>query len=256
MRPILATFLVLLLASCASTPIDTNPNASASDLYQNAMHLLNHKDYNTAIKEFQTLEARYPYGIYSTQAQLDVAYAYYKQDDQESANEACDSFIKLHPNNPHVDYAYYLKGLANFNYHSDFMSRISHQDMALRDPKETRASFFAFRTLITRFPKSRYAPDARQRLVFLVNELSHYEISVGRYYLKRGAWVAAANRAKYVLVHYPESNQARNALLLEIAAYQKLGLTHLANDTEKVLHLNFPDSRPVAQASAGEHHKA
>ncbi|MDE3020637.1 MAG: outer membrane protein assembly factor BamD [Pseudomonadota bacterium] len=248
MRLILAFFLALLLTSCASVPTDNNPNASASELYNNAVKLLQDGSYTAAITEFQTLQARYPYGIYATQAQLDIAYAYYKQDDEQSASDACDNFIKLHPNNKNVDYAYYLKGLANFNYHRSLVDRLTNQDMALRDPKETKASFFAFKTLVTQFPQSRYAPDAKKRLIFLVNSLARYDISVGRYYLRRGACVAAANRAKYVLLNYPETSQTENAMILLAQAYRKLGLTHLASDSLKVLNQNFPDNKAIDQS--------
>ena len=244
---------MLLLAGCASTPVNNDPNATASELYNNALGLLQEGSYTTAIKQFQTLEARYPYGIYATQAQLDVAYAYYKQDDNQSASDACDNFIKLHPNNKNVDYAYYLKGLANFNYHSSFIDRLTNQDMALRDPKETKDSFFAFKTLVSQFPNSKYAPDAQKRLVFLMNSLARYDISVGRYYLRRGAWVAAANRAKSVLINYPESPQTEDALALLIESYQKLGLTNLASASIKVLHQNFPNSHYIAQTEKSPH---
>jgi len=177
-----------------------------------------------------------------------VAYAYYKDQEPISAIAAADRFIKLHPNHPNVDYVYYLKGLVNFNDDTGILGRLSllgvraEQDMTERDPRAARDSFLAFKELATRFPDSKYTPDAIARMKYLVNALASHEVHVAKYYLKRNAWVAAANRAKEVLRTYPEAPALEEALAILIIAYDKLELVELREDAKRVLALNFPDS--------------
>ncbi len=199
MKHSLALILVLLLSSCSWFGKKEEPNLSASKLFSDAMGDMDDKNYEQAIKKFETLEARYPYGRYAEQAQLEVAYAYYKQEDVASATAACDRFIKLHPTHPNVDYAYYMKGLANFNENLGFIASLGGQDMTERDPKQARQSYDAFKELVTRFPNSKYTEDAAVRMRFVLNGLANYEVQVARYYMKRKAYVAAVNRAQYVL---------------------------------------------------------
>lgn len=233
-----------LLAGCGLLPeqIDETRNWSASRLYANAKEALNDGNFERAIKLFETLEARYPFGAYAQQAQLEVAYAYYKGNEPVSAIAATERFIKLHPNHPHVDYAYYLRGLANFVEDRSLFARFGDQDMSDRDPKAAREAFDAFQQLANRFPDSRYTPDAVARMKYLVNALAAHEVHVARYYFKRGAYVAAANRGKYVLEHYQQSPALEEALALMTASYDRLGLSDLRDDAERVLRLNFPES--------------
>ena len=214
----------------------------AETLYAEAKDALDSGQYDLAIKRYETLEARFPYGRYSQQGQLEIAYAYYKQGEQASAVAAAERFMKLHPNHPNVDYAYYLKGLAYFNEDLGILARVSRQDRTERDPKAARESFDAFKDLAQRFPQSKYTPDALARMKYLVNALASHEVHVARWYIRRGAYVAAANRAQTALKNYPEAPGQEEALLIMIQAYDALGMADLRDDTERVLKKNFPDS--------------
>jgi outer membrane protein assembly factor BamD len=238
----------LTLGGCGLFPEvqDETAGWSVQKLYDEAKDNLNSGNYERAIKLFETLEARYPFGRHAQQAQLEVAYAYYKDNEPISAIAACDRFIKLHPNHPNVDYAYYLKGLANFNDDLGLLGNLARQDMSERDPRAARDAFLAFKELVTRFPDSKYAADSTARMKYLVNALAGNEVHVAKYYLKRKAWVAAANRAKEVLVTYPEAPALEEALAIMVVAYDKLELTDLRDDAKRVLNLNFPDS-PYAE---------
>lgn len=245
MHRILAFLMAMsLITGCSLLPeqIDETNNWSASKLYYTAKDSLNEGNFENAIKMFERLEARYPYGAYAQQAQLEVAYAYYKDSEPASAIAACERFIKLHPNHPNVDYAYYLRGLANFVVDESFLARFGDQDMSDRDPKAAREAFDAFQQLVTRFPDSKYAPDSLARMKYLVNSMAANEVHVARYYYKRGAYVAAANRGKYVLEHYQQAPAVEEALALMAKSYDKLGMTDLREDALKVLKHNFPNS--------------
>jgi outer membrane protein assembly factor BamD len=245
---------MLSLGGCGLLPevVDETAGWSAQKLYAEAKDNLNSGNYERAVKLFETLEARYPFGRYAQQAQLEVAYAYYKDNEPISAIAACDRFIKLHPNHPNVDYAYYLKGLANFNDDLGFLGKLVDQDLSERDPRAARDAFLAFKDLVTRFPDSKYAEDSTARMKYLVNALASNEVHVAKYYLKRRAWVAAANRAKEVLKTYPEAPAMEEALAILVVAYDELGLTDLRNDAERVLKLNFPDSKYAQGVSIRE----
>jgi outer membrane protein assembly factor BamD len=234
----------LTLGGCGLLPEvkDETAGWSAQKLYAEAKDNLNSGNYERAVKLFETLEARYPFGRYAQQAQLEVAYAYYKDNEPISAIAACDRFIKLHPNHPNVDYAYYLKGLANFNEDLGLLGNLVDQDLSERDPRAARDAFLAFKELVTRFPDSKYAADSTARMKYLVNALASHEVHVAKYYLKRKAWVAAANRAKEVLVTYPEAPAREEALAIMVVAYDELKLVDLRNDAQRVLKLNFPNS--------------
>lgn len=245
MNRILAVMLVLALTGgCSLLPeqIDETKGWSAAKLYATAKENLNEGDYTQAIQFFEKLEARFPYGPYAQQAQLEVAYAYYKDNEPISAIAACDRFIKLHPNHPNVDYAYYLKGLANFIEDNTLLAALADQDMSQRDPKSTREAFQAFKDLTTLFPNSKYTPDALARMKYLVNALASHEVHVARYYMKRGAYVAAANRAKHVLQNYQQAPALEEALAIMVASYDKLGMADLRDDARRVLVQNFPKS--------------
>ncbi|OYY93861.1 MAG: outer membrane protein assembly factor BamD [Hydrogenophilales bacterium 28-61-23] len=249
-----------LLSGCSLFPeeIDETKNWSASKLYYSAKESLGEGNFTNAIKLFEKLESRYPYGAYAQQAQLEVAYAYYKDNEPISAVAACERFIKLHPNHPNVDYAYYLRGLANFVEDQTLFARFGDQDLSDRDPKAARDAFDAFQQLSTRFPNSKYSPDAVARMKYLVNSLAASEVHVAHYYYQRGAYVAAANRGKYVLEHYQNAPALEEALALMAKSYDKLGMADLRDDALKVLKRNFPNSAysidiPSAGTSPAEH---
>jgi len=241
----LALLLGALVAACGLLPdaADETRGWSAEKLYAEAKDNLNSRNYEQAIKYYEKLEARFPYGRYAQQAQLEIAYAYFKDSEPAQAVTAVERFIKLHPNHPSVDYAYYLKGLANFNEDLGWTGYISGQDLTERDPKAAREAFDAFKTLVTRFPESRYAPDSVARMNYLVNALASHEIHVARYYMKRGAYVAAANRVQYALKNYPRAPANEEGLVIMVAAYDALGLKDLRDDAERVMKQNFPDSK-------------
>ncbi len=234
----------LTLGGCGILPEvkEESDGWSAQKLYSEARDELNSGNYARAVKLFETLESRYPFGRYAQQAQLEVAYAYYKDSEPVSAIAACDRFIKLHPNHPNVDYAYYLKGLANFNDDLGLLGKLVDQDLSERDPRAARDAFLSFKELVTRFPDSKYAPDSTARMKYLVNALASNEIHVAKYYLKREAYVAAANRAKEVLKSYPEAPALEEALAIMVVSYDKLKLPQLRDDAQRVLALNFPNS--------------
>ena len=245
---LLSSFLATGLSGCGLLPeqIDETKNWSAAKLYGSAKEHLVEGNYAEAVKMFEKLEARYPYGAYAQQSQLEVAYAYYKDNEPASAIAACDRFIKLHPNHPNVDYAYYLKGLANFVEDTSTLAQLADQDMSERDPKSAREAFEAFQVLATRFPQSKYAADAIGRMKYLVNNLASHEVRVARYYYRRGAYVAAVNRAKYALENYRQSPALEEGLAIMAKSYDKLNLLDLRDDALRVLKHNFPNSPYVA----------
>jgi outer membrane protein assembly factor BamD len=236
--------LGVLVAACGLLPDaeDETRGWSAQKLYSEAKDNLNNRNYPTAVKYYQKLEARYPYGRFAQQAQLEMAYAYYKDNEPAQAIGAADRFIKLHPGHPNVDYAYYLRGLANFNEDIGWVGYLGGQDLTERDPKAAREAFEAFKELVTRFPKSRYTPDAIARMNYLLNALASHEIHVARYYMKRTAYVAAANRAQYALKAYPQAPANEEGLVILVKAYDALGMNDLRDDAERVLNKNFPNS--------------
>lgn len=244
----LTLILFFCLSACNLFPDrkDDNTDWSASKFYSEAKDKMNSGSFAAAIKLFETLEARFPYGRYAQQAQLETAYAHYKEQEQASAIAAADRFIKLHPNHTNVDYAYYIKGLANFNDNWGMLGFLMHgilkQDMSERDSKASRESFENFKELVTRFPDSKYAPDSRQRMAYLINVVAMSEIHTARYYMKRKAYVAAANRAQFAIKEYPRTPSTEEALYILVKAYEALEMHDLRNDAERVLRMNFPNS--------------
>ena len=242
----LATILLVVvgfLGGCALLPdqIDETRDWSAQRLYSEAKESVSEANWERAIELFEKLEARYPFGRYAQQALLESAYAYYKSDEPDSAIAAVDRFIKTYPRHPSLDYAYYLRGLVNFTRGDTFMDRLLPRDPAERDAGTTRQAFFDFADLVKQFPESRYAADAGQRMVFLRNNLAQYEMHVADYYMRRGAYVAAANRAQQVVQSYQGTPAVPEALEVMARAYRELGLNDLAADAERVLKLNYPD---------------
>lgn len=244
MRILTLLILAPLLSACAMDSEDPTKDWTAERFYDEAKQALADSNYAQAIKHFETLEARYPYGPYAEQAQLEVAYAYYKDDEPASAIAAAERFIRLHPTHPNVDYAYYLKGLTALHDQGSFLEWLrGNQDLADRDPKAVREAYDAFRELVTRFPDSRYAADGRERMNNLVFALARYEVRVALYYFSRGAHVAAANRAKHVIENYQRTPAVEDALGIQAKAYREMGLDKLMRDTLRVLEQNFPQSR-------------
>ena len=251
MKHSLALILALLLSACSWFGKEEEPNLSASKLFTDAMGDMDDSNYEQAIKKFEILESRYPYGKYAEQAQLEVAYAYYKQEDAASATAACDRFIKLHPTHPNVDYAYYLKGLANFNENLGMIAKLGGQDVTERDPKQARESYNAFKELVTRFPNSKYAEDSAARAQFLLNGLANYELQVALYYMKRKAYVAAVNRAQYIVKNYQQTPSTEQALMVMARSYDALGMPELRDDAMRVMRQNFPDSKYLSKTDGG-----
>lgn len=244
-RLLTALAVAFALAGCGLLPEvkDETAGWSASKLYAEAKDAQADGAWDKAAKLLEKLEARFPYGRYSQQAQLELGYVYWKANEPASALAACDRFIKLHPNHPGVDYVYYLKGLIGFNEDLGLLGHLSQQDMSERDPKSAKESFEAFRELVSRFPKSKYTPDAIERMNYLVNALAMQEVHVARYYIKRGAYIAAANRAQFAVKTYPNAPANEEALFIMVSAYDKLGMNELRDDAERVLRANFPKSR-------------
>ena len=213
----------------------------AAKFHENAKSAMEAENYQKSIKLYETLEARYPFGEYAAQAQLDIAYVYYKNGDPEAAIAATDRFIKIHPRHASVDYAYYLKGLVNFNRSIGFIERFLPTDVSQRNPDNIKVAHENFQELVRRFPDSKYTPDAKQRILSLKNNLAMYEVHVARFYLKRKAYLAAANRAGYVVKEYQQTPAIPYALEVMQEAYTKLGLTGLASDAKRVYQKNFPN---------------
>ncbi|MDH5423671.1 MAG: outer membrane protein assembly factor BamD [Gammaproteobacteria bacterium] len=229
-----------LLYGCSSDEVKEDPyaNWSAKDFYTEASNDLRLAEFETAIKKLETLEARYPFSSYAKQAQLDVAYAYYKFDEPDSAISAVNRFIRLHPRNPHIDYAIYLKGLANFYRGGNILDMIFPRDLSEHDPKNLKQAMNDFNDLIRRYPESIYAPDAYLRSLYLHNKLAEAEIRAADYYMRREAWVGAVNRAQNVIKYYQRSPARNRALDIMITAYGKLGMDKLAEDSRLIRKMN------------------
>lgn len=233
--------VLLLLAACSKQDLEIEDGKSAEALYAEAKHHLDRNAYEQAVRGYKQLQTRYPFGRYAEQAQLEMAYVFYKAGQPERALSTADRFIRTYPSHPNVDYAYYIRGLTNYDQKVGFLERLMPSRVRDRDQTAAVDAFNDFDELCRRFPDSRYAPDARKRMVFLRNNLSLYEVDVARYYLRREAYVAAASRARYLLETYPDSPETGGALEVMHVAYTELGLTELADDALKVLQLNYPE---------------
>jgi outer membrane protein assembly factor BamD len=242
---VVAIVLVLCATACDLLPDvkDETAGWSAERLYNEAHTMLNNGNYTRAVKLYDTLEGRFPYGIYAQQAILEGAYANYRMGETATAIASCDRFIRTYPNHPNVDYAYYLKGVVNFREDQGIFGWIVEQDLSERDPKMARESYAAFKDLTTRFPDSKYAPDSRERMRYLTNALSSYEVHVADYYYRRGAYLAAANRATQSLVNFPQTPANEDALIIMSLSYDKLDLPQLRDDAQRVLKNTFPNGK-------------
>ncbi|AYC34314.1 outer membrane protein assembly factor BamD [Pseudomonas cavernae] len=239
-KHLLLIAILALNVACSSKDV-VDENLSEAELYQQAQADLDNKSYTSAVNKLKALESRYPFGRYAEQAQLELIFAYYKNMEPEAAKSAAERFIRLHPQHANVDYAYYLKGLAAFDQDRGLLARFLPLDMTKRDPGAARDSFNEFAQLTSRYPNSRYSPDAKQRMVYLRNLLAAYEVHVGHYYLKRQAYVAAANRGRYVVENFQETPAVGDGLAIMTEAYQHLHLDDLAASSLETLKLNYPD---------------
>ena len=246
---LIPTFLVLLLTGCSLLPDqeDETANWTASQFYYEAKENLDEGDYEEAIRLYETLMARYPFGRFAQQAQIEVAYAYYRYEEPEQAIAAADRFIKLHPKHPNVDYVYYLKGLANFNRGYGLLERFIPTDSSQRDQRASIRSFYDFEELLKNYPDSKYAEDARLRMLYLRNNIAAYELAVAQYYMRRGAHIAALNRSSYVVEHYQRTPAVPEALEVMAAAYRAMDMQEQAADADRVYAANYAD-RPREEA--------
>ena len=240
---LLATGFILLslgLSGCSTTADDHDETSkwSAEKLHKEGKDALDATDYETAIEMFETLEAKYPFGQLAEQAQLDTAYAYYKFEEPDSAISAADRFIKLHPRHTHVDYAYYLRGLASESKKINVLDSVLPQDPSMRDPASTQKAHDYFAELVKKFPNSIYTQDAIIRMGHLRNSVAAHEIHVANYYLDRGACVAAVNRAKHVVENFPQTAASRQALKILVDCYTQMGMTALMKDVQRIQQLN------------------
>ncbi len=240
---ILLLGLAALLAACSSVQEDrliSFKNQSSQQIFRNGEIELAKKNYNEAIRHFEALEVLYPYGAHAEQAQLDLIYAYYKNDDYPSTAAAAERFIHLYPRSKSVDYAYYMKGMSEFEQDRGWMQRIFPIDVSQRDPGTAQQAFYSFSELLRLYPHSAYAPDARQHMIYLKNLFAKHELRVAEFYMQRDAYVAAANRANYVVEHYQGADTMPNALEVSVRAYQKLHLVGPADKALGVLKMNYP----------------
>lgn len=237
----------LLTAGCASEQAK-DQTLAARDLYTQIKANIEAGNYKTAIQRLQTLESRFPFNDFGTQAELDLIYVNYLNKDYDTAEDAADRFIREHPRHADVDYAYYMKGVAYFDQAPGLLETWFGKDTYQRDPGNAEKSFQAFQLFLQKFPNSKYAADARQRMVFLRDRLALYEWAVADYYMRRGAWIAALDRAYNIVNHYPQTPSLKPALQIMTTAYTRLGLTQLADDTKRTLELNFPGTSPDYKA--------
>jgi outer membrane protein assembly factor BamD len=246
--PLLACALmaVILLAGCGSTPKeDPNSTAAVEKLYADAKSDLNNGSYEPAIKTLERVEGRAAGTLLAQQALLDIAYAQHKSRDKAAALASINRFVKLYPSSPVLDYALYMRGVINFNENMGILSSLSRQDLSERDQQASRDAYQAFKQLVDQFPASRYTPDAQSRMDYIVNALANYEVHVARYYYRRGAYLAAANRAQQSVLEFPQSPANEEGLYIMVASYDKLGLVQLRDDTQRVLLKNFPETRYI-----------
>ena len=234
----------LFICSCATTtadPASLYKEKNEAQLFHDGQQAMLKKDNDIAIKHFEVVDARYPFGKYARQAQLDIVYAYYQHSDTASALAAANRYIHLYPRGANVDYAYYMRGLIEFNQNIGFFEKFFPVDYAKRDLTSLKRSFRDFNRLLHYFPNSRYAPDARQRMIYIRNILAKHELLIAQFYLERGMYVAAANRANEVVRHYQRTPSVPKALVVMEKAYRQLHMNKEADDSARVLKANFPE---------------
>jgi outer membrane protein assembly factor BamD len=247
MKHIPGLLAVLILAGCSHLPWNKDEvseedavNQTEQVLYSNCQRALRAGNYQDAIEQLEQLEANFPFGRYAEQAQLEIVYAHYMSFNPDAAQAAADRFIRLHPQHPNVDYAYYLQALAAYHRNRGVFDRIVTTDVAKRDMTSNHEAYRLFMELLQQFPNSAYAPDARQRMIYLRNVLARSDLTIASYYMERGAYVAASNRARYIVENYPRSDATADALALLVEANHKLGMDVAADDALQVLAANYP----------------
>jgi outer membrane protein assembly factor BamD len=240
-RIILILISCLLVASCASSKNSKYDFMSEDELYQEARQQMISRKFSKAKEAYQMLETRFPFGQYAEQAQLEIISAYYQSSEYDLAVASADRFLRLHPDHPEGDYALYYKGLANFDANRSLFDRFFSMDLTKRDPGAARDAFNDFAEITTKYPESRFAADARARMMYLRNLLARHEVHVANYYFKRGAYTAAANRGRYVVEHYQETPAVSDGLAIMVQAYELLELKQLAADSLDVLRKNYPN---------------
>ncbi len=233
---------VLLINGCAGDKTDETTGWSQDKLLSEAKSSMSDSDWPNCIKYFEKLEARFPFGPYAQQSQINIAYCYWKNGENELGVVAIDRFIKLHPGSPNIDYAYYLKGMITFNDNLGFMGQITGQDLSERDPKASKDAFEAFKILVTRFPNSKYTPDALDRMRYIVNSLAESDVNAARFYYKKGAYIATINRAQQAIRDYDRAPAIEEAMYLMVKSYDALNMKDLSDDSMRVFKLNFPNS--------------
>ena len=238
MRQIFPILLLASLLSCAGADKDETADYTAKELYDEAQSSINATEFETAVKHLEALEARFPFDPYAKQAQLDIAYAYYKFEELDSATSAVERFARLHPRDPHMDYVYYLKGLINFNRGQGLLDAWFPREPSKHDPAVLEQAFNDFSSLVRRYPNSIYAGDAHQRMIYIRNQLAEKEILIAKFYVERQSWLSSAKRAKAVLVRFPKTIWTKDALDIMLLSYQKLELDDLAADTQRVIDYN------------------
>jgi outer membrane protein assembly factor BamD len=253
LKVVVASFLLLGMSACSLLPEKTDESKTwtVEKLYAEAREEMTGGHYESAIKLFERLESNYPFGTYAAQAQMEIAYAHYKTKDQAQALAAVERFIKLHPNHAAVDYMYYLRGLITFNDEVGFLGVLYTQDPTERDPKATRESFAAFKALVDKFPNSVYREDSIARMKYLVNAMAQYEVHVANYYYRRGASLAALNRAQNAVQDYQDAPAIEEALWIMVQSYDKLNMPELRDDARRVFVKTFPESRFLNPNAAG-----
>jgi outer membrane protein assembly factor BamD len=244
---------VLVLAACSSTPKEDQK--SAERLYAEARDDIASGSYENAIKLLERVEGRAAGTLLAQQAQIELGYAYWKSGEKAQALSTLDRFIKLNPSSPALDYAMYLRGLVNFNEDLGFFGRMARQDLSERDQQAARDAYQSFKQLVDQFPGSKYTPDARLRMDYIVNSLANYEVHVARYYFRRGAFLAAANRAQQAVLEFDRAPATEEALYIMARSYDRLGLDQLRDDADRVLKQNFPNSR-FSNAGVAERSRA
>lgn len=249
-RLTLAVLLGLALVGCNTTPTDETAGMSTDKLYGEAKDEASVGNWERASMLYGRLEARAAGTPLAQQAQLDLAYALYRGGEKAQASATIDRFIKLHPSSPALDYGYYLQGLINFNENLGLLGSLTRQDLSERDQRASRDAYQSFKQLVLQFPESKYAPDARLRMNYIVNTLAQYEVHVARYYYRRGAYVAAANRAQQAVQEFPSAPAAEEALYIMTLAYDKLALPELRDDARRVLTQSFPQSSYLTEGFA------
>jgi outer membrane protein assembly factor BamD len=232
---------IALLTACSGNDEIQTEIQSLTEAYEQAQGYIAAGNYTRGLQIFEAIQARYPFSDLSRQIQLEMMYGYYKAGQKEQAVEAADAFMRENPIHSHVDYALYIKGLAHFEQEAGFIERTFRKDITARPPKDVDLSYSSFRRLVERYPASEYAADAQQRMVFLKNRLSAYENHVADYYLRRGAYVAALNRAQRSLEEYNGADGNEHSLEIMAEAYDELGMADLAADARRVLDANYPD---------------